>query len=108
MTLWEYLDKRAERNATRPMDARVIVGALFLFGYFALLTVLCFVAVPAANSELVNDALLVLGPAVGVIVGAMFRSDRRDEQATENTREAFRAMRATAESRNPPHQENPT
>jgi hypothetical protein len=53
---------------------------------------------PAANLDLIRDAMLTLGPPVGIIVGALFRSDIRDEIQASNTGEGFRAMRTQAEA----------
>lgn len=103
MNVLEFLDRagqrRHERNLRRgPLDSRLVVGAAFLGGYYLLVYGLMRVALPAENSALVRDAFLVLGPAVGLIVGALFRTDKRDEIAANNTGEAFRAQRAQAEA----------
>jgi hypothetical protein len=55
-------------------------------------------AVPDGNIDLIRDAMLTLGPPVGLIVGAMFRSDAREERATENTGKMAAAIKATAEA----------
>jgi len=97
MTLFEYLDRRAERRAgTRPRDIRQLIGFAFLFGYYLMVYRFANAGIPAENLDLIRDAMLTLGPPVGLIVGAMFRSDARDEQATANTGAAFRAVEAAA------------
>lgn len=102
MNLWEYLDRRGERRAQhvrKPLDVRVLIGALFFAGYYFLVyRLLSTQAIASENAPLVRDAMLVLGPPVGAIVNALFRTDARDEQATLNTGEAFRAQRAQAEA----------
>ena len=55
-------------------------------------------ALPEQNLDLIRDAMLTLGPPVGLIVGAMFRSDARDEQATRNTGIALDAARTGAQA----------
>lgn len=100
MTLWEYLDARHARHVGRPpADPKLVMGALFLTAFFGLIIVLVFTTVPDSNKDMVRDSLLILGPGVGAIIQAMFRTDRRDEQAAVNTGEAFKAVRAAAESR---------
>lgn len=81
-----------------PVDYRVLVGVLFFIGYYLLVYALTRAALPAENAPLVRDAMLVLGPVVGAIGQALFRTDKRDEIAANNTGEAFRAQRAQAEA----------
>lgn len=78
------------------MDARLAIGALFIVGYYASIWIVGFKPMPVENVALIKDAMLQLGPPVGVIVGALFRSDRNDEKRTENTKAAFDAIAATA------------
>lgn len=100
----EFLDQRDARRMAykaqhgRPFDGKLILGALFFLGYYALVFGFAFRDVPAANVGLLRDAMLVLGPPVGAIVNAIWRNDRRDEEATRNSGEAFRAVRAQAEA----------
>ena len=99
MNLLEYLDRRDERRARNPRpsrDIRQFIGFAFLLGYYIMVWHFTRKALPAENLDLIRDAMLTLGPPVGLIVGAMFRTDRRDEQAAVNTGEAFRAIEATA------------
>lgn len=103
MTIWEFLDRRHERRANRdPMfrfDTKTLIGFGFLAGYYALVWRLMGASdIPEKTLGLVRDAMLTLGPPVGVIVGAIFRSDIRDEQATANTARAFEAVKAAAEA----------
>lgn len=104
MRLLEYLNARDARRMEyrlqhgRPFDGKLILGALFLLGYYALVGSFAFRDVPAANVGLLRDAMLVLGPPVGAIVNAVWRTDRRDEEQTRNTGEGFRALRAQAEA----------
>lgn len=105
MKLLEYLDRvgqrrleRARLSPPRPRDTRMLVGVLFFLGYYILVYTLLKRVVPAENGPLVRDAMLVLGPVIGAIGQALFRSDVRDEIATQNTGEAFRANRAASEA----------
>lgn len=104
MNLLDLLDRAGERRHERamrrgPTDYRVGLGALFFLGYYVLVFALLRTRVlPEANSALVRDAMLVLGPVVGMIAQSLFRTDKRDEIAANNTGEAFRAQRAQAEA----------
>lgn len=102
MTLLEFLDRVAERRANRPArpvkDIRQLIGFAFLAGYYVMVWRFATGVVPQGNLDLIRDAMLTLGPPVGLIVGAMFRTDAREEQATVNTGEAFRALTANAQN----------
>lgn len=103
MNLLEYLDRRDARRMTHPRhkrDIRQFIGFMFLVGYYAVLLFFLSRAVPPGNRELISDAMLTLGPLVGLIVAAMFRTDAREEQATENTGRAFHAVEAAARAGN--------
>lgn len=77
-------------------DARMWIGALFIFGYYAIVVILAFQGVPEKNGNLINNAMLQLGPPVGIIIGALFRTDKADEQRASNTGKALEAITATA------------
>lgn len=101
MKLLEYLDRVGERRAQRayrPRDIRQFIGFAFLLGYYVMVWHFSRKALPPENLDLIRDAMLTLGPPVGLIVGAMFRTDVRDEQATLNTGAAFRAFEAVAQT----------
>lgn len=102
MTFLEFLDRMGERRANRPhrqpRDIRQLIGALFLAGYYWMVWQFSQRALPVENLDLIRDAMLTLGPPVGLIVGAMFRSDTLDEQRAQNTSEAFRAVTETAKA----------
>jgi hypothetical protein len=106
MTLLEYLDRIGERrlerarlHPPRPRDLRMLIGTLFFVGYYALvLTMMRGRAIPADNVTMVKDAMLVLGPVVGMIAQALFRTDVKDELAVQNTGLGYNAMRAQAEA----------
>ncbi|MAS67364.1 MAG: hypothetical protein CMK82_11290 [Pseudomonadales bacterium] len=106
MKLLDYLDRVGQRRVEmhkisppRPRDTRMLVGVLFFFGYYALIwRFMSAKGIPADNLALIKDAMLILGPVIGAIGQALFRSDVRDEIATQNTGEAFRANRAASEA----------
>ena len=105
MDFLTYLDRAGQRrlehsklSPPRPRDLRLLVGVLFFAGYYFLVYQLLQHVVPGPNGPLVRDAMLVLGPVVGAIGQALFRTDVKDEIATQNTGEAFRAQRAQAEA----------
>lgn len=77
-------------------DPRMIIGALFLTGYYGVVFALAFFAIPQENGDLINNAMLQLGPPVGIIIGALFRTDKTDEKRADNTNAAFQAITATA------------
>jgi len=100
MNVLEYLDRIGERRLERmriapprPRDTRMLLGALFFIGYYSLVIMIMKGRELAPdNATLVKDAMLVLGPVVGMIAQALFRTDVRDEIATNNTGAAFRAL----------------
>lgn len=104
MNLIEFLDRRDERRLERwriqpprPRDNRMLVGLLFFVGYYVMVfAIMKGRELPVENSALVKDAMLVLGPVVGVIAQALFRSDIRDEVSTANTGAFARAVEAQA------------
>jgi len=102
VTILEFLDRWDERRlhkAERPLrDIRQFIGFAFLAGYYWMVYQFSQRALPVENLDLIRDAMLTLGPPVGLIVGAMFRSDARDEQATRNTGIALDAARTGAKA----------
>lgn len=105
MKLLDYLDRVGQRrlerykiSPPRPRDTRMMVGVLFFLGYYILVFAMLKTVIPDENAPLVRDAMLVLGPVIGAIGQALFRTDLKDEIATQNTGEAFRANRAASEA----------
>lgn len=100
MTLFDYLIRRAELRAetadNRSKDYRLLIGAIFIFGYYGIVFGLMVFSIPDKNSDLIENAMLQLGPPVGAIIYALFRNDKTDEQRAENTAAAFRAVEASA------------
>lgn len=105
MNVIEYLDRVGERRLARfriapprPRDSKLLTAVLFFAGYYVLIFTMLKVVIPEANAPLVRDALLVLGPVIGAIGQSVFRDSLKDEMATSNTGEAFRANRAASEA----------
>jgi hypothetical protein len=99
MTILEFLDRALERrvqNPNPPKDIRQFIGFAFLAGYYLFVYRLAFHAVPPSSAEFVKDALLTLGPPIGIIIGAMFRGSAREDQQAVNTQEALRTIKAVA------------
>ena len=100
MKLLEYLDRAGQRrlemhklSPPRPRDTRMLVGVLFFAGYYALIwRFMSAKGIPADNLALIKDAMLILGPVIGAIGQALFRTDVKDELQAQNTGEGFRAM----------------
>lgn len=105
MNWLEFFDRVGQRRVERlkiapprPRDTRMFVGVMFFVGYYLLVYGLMRFTIPQTNAPLVRDALIVLGPVVGAIGQALFRTDVRDEIATSNTGAGYRAMQASAEA----------
>lgn len=89
---------RARLYPRRPVDWKSFIGCAFLLGYYFMVYTFIYRTVSPTNVPLVRDAMLVLGPAVGAVVQSLFRSDVRDEVATQNTGEGWRAMGKQADA----------
>jgi hypothetical protein len=79
-------------------DPRWIIGGGFIALYYCTLWLLGFIEVSPISREILRDGMLQLGPPVGIIIGALFRTDRTDEVKAENSGAAFRAMEAQAKA----------
>lgn len=105
MRLFDYLTRRAELRLANPhgrtADYRMLIGAFFIIGYYAVVFLLATNDIPARNSDLIENAMLQLGPPVGAIIYALFRTDKADETRAENTAAAFRAVEAAAAAGTP-------
>lgn len=74
-------------------DPKLILGALFIACYYGTLWVIGFRLMPPDNVGLIKDAMLQLGPPIGIIIGALFRTDRLDEKRAETTQTALQGAR---------------
>lgn len=105
LTLLELIDRMSERRSRNPNknslpDIRQLIGASFIFGYYYLVYRFVLTPIPAENKDLIRDAMLTLGPPIGLIVGAMFRSDAREDQATKNTGTMIETFKEQAKAAN--------
>lgn len=69
-------------------DGKLVLAAIFILGYYALVLSLVFGTrdLSGTKADIVRDAMLTLGPPIGVIIGALFRTT-----AAEERREALRS-----------------
>lgn len=86
-------DGAIQEDPMRPLiqlpgwDGKLVLAALFFVGYYALVWRISAHDIPPANVQLIRDQLLVLGPGVGVILGAIYRqtaAEERKDQAQAN------------------------
>jgi hypothetical protein len=100
MTFLEFLDRWGERRSRRDpllhLDAKTLIGAGFIFGYYALVFAFMRSDIPAASLPLVRDSMLVLGPPVGAIVNSIFRESSSDVVARASSGAALRTLAANA------------
>jgi hypothetical protein len=65
-------------------DGKIVLAAIFIVGYFTL--VLCMVLgkshIDVNTAQLVRDAMLTLGPGIGLILGALFRTTAAEERTS--------------------------
>ena len=73
------------RNIHMNIDGRTFLGAVLIAGYMILINRLIgrTAELPSSAAALVKDSLLVLGPAIGVIVGAIWRTNGSEERTRE-------------------------
>lgn len=100
MTFLEFLDRWSERRSKRDpvlhVDAKTLIGAGFIFGYYALVWRFITADVPDKTIPLVRDAMLVLGPLVGAIINSIFRETAADIAARASSGAALRTLAANA------------
>jgi len=100
MTFIELLDRWGERRSKRDpllrLDAKTLIGAGFIFGYYFLVLRFTSSDVPERTIGLIRDAMLVLGPLVGAIVNSIFRESAGDIAARASSGAALRTLAANA------------
>lgn len=80
-------------------DGKLVLAGIFILGYYGLVFVLVVGTrdLTGAKSDIVRDAMLTLGPPIGVIVGALFRNTNADER-----RDVLRSRELTSALAAPP------
>lgn len=63
---------------------RVLLGAAVFLGYYGMVAMVVFATNDPDARQTIRDAMLVLGPIVGMIAQAVFRADKgeREKDAT--------------------------
>lgn len=61
-------------------DGKLVLAGLFIIGYYSLILIMAWRPLPATNASLIRDAMLTLGPVVGLIFGSLFRNTAADER----------------------------
>jgi hypothetical protein len=67
-------------------DGKLVLAGLFIIGYYSLVLIMAWRPLPSTNASLIRDAMLTLGPVVGLIFGSLFRTTGAEER-----REALRS-----------------
>jgi hypothetical protein len=73
-------------SAMRPLfsfpkwDGKLVLAGFFIIGYYALVLIMAWRPLPTSNASLVHDAIATLGPVVGLIFGALFRTTGAEER----------------------------
>ena len=70
-------------NVRVTIDGRTFTGGLVIAGFMLLLNRMIGMPAKMPNAEFVKDGMLVLGTAIGVIVGAIWRSSGAEERNRE-------------------------
>lgn len=65
------------------LSERILFGLLIIAGYFSITALAVFLPIPPEARQTAKDALLVVGPLLGVIVNAIWRTDKVDKQAAD-------------------------
>jgi hypothetical protein len=61
-------------------DGKLVLAGLFIIGYYSLVFIMAWRPLPVTNAGLVRDAMLTLGPVVGLIFGSLFRTTGAEER----------------------------
>jgi len=71
-------------------DGKLFLAGLFLVGYYGTLYLIRDARIPAANLAVIRDQLVLLGPVIGLIFGALFRFTLSDERDAERRNETLK------------------
>lgn len=66
------------------LSERMVFGLLIIGGYLGCMAALSAFKLPAPNLNLISQGVGSLGTAVGVIVAAIWKTDKTDKQAAES------------------------
>ena len=63
-------------------DGKLVLAGIFILGYYALVIIMVVGSHELAQSKanIVRDAMLTLGPGIGLILGSIFRSTAAEER----------------------------
>jgi hypothetical protein len=96
-----YERDRYRESDMRPLiqvptwDGKLVLAGLFILGYYSLVLIMAWRPLPTTNAGLIRDAMLTLGPVVGLIFGSLFRNtaaeERRDALRSSEVRAAIEA-----------------
>lgn len=70
-------------NKTDWISERMVFGFMIVGGYLGCMIILTWVPVPKENSQLISQGVGALGTAVGVIVAAIWKTDKTERQAAD-------------------------
>lgn len=65
------------------LSERILFGFLVIAGYFVISALAVVLPLSPEARQSAKDALLVVGPLLGVIVQAIWRTDKADKQAAD-------------------------
>jgi hypothetical protein len=61
-------------------DGKLVLAGIFIIGYYSLVLIMAWRPLPTTNAGLIRDAMLTLGPVVGLIFGSLFRTTGAEER----------------------------
>lgn len=65
------------------LSERIVFGGLIIFGFFSLGLIATVAPLTIEARQTAKDVLLVVGPLLGVIVNAIWKSDRTEKATAE-------------------------
>lgn len=92
MTIWEYLDRQAERRLKRGVDTRALanaIGIALVAGFLGSLIALFIVPIKAANKELITYMLGQLSGFTGGVVAYHYAASASNRERTQQVEKAL-------------------
>lgn len=74
------------------LSERMVFGLLIVLGFLGAQTVLTLVKIPAENANLISQCVGALCASIGVIVAAVFKTDKVDRQNADTLSQIAAAM----------------